>query len=253
MITFSLQSGSNGNSIYVEAGGVRLLIDAGISGKMAQRRLEEHGRDIRQVDALIISHDHSDHVGCAGIYHRKFGLPVYMTRVTYRAVSRYLGTIDTVRHFRAGDALQFGPVTVHSVRTPHDAADGVAFVVECEGKRLGILTDLGHPFAGLGGLLAGLDAAYLESNYDPHLLETGPYPPHLKARVRGKGGHLSNGESAELVAACGRDGPRWIALAHLSEQNNCPDLALETHRQCVGATYPLHVARRDGVSEVMTV
>lgn len=254
MITFSLQSGSNGNSIYVEAGGVRLLFDAGISGKMAQQRMARHGRDIHHVDALLISHDHSDHVRCAGIYHRKFALPVYITRVTYRAVGRHLGPIDDLRHFKAGQTLEFGPVKVHSVRTPHDAADGVVFIVEHEGSKLGILTDLGHPFAGLDRLLADVDAAYLESNYDPDLLETGPYPAYLKARVRGVGGHLSNHESAKLVAAChGRTGPQWIALAHLSEENNCPDLALQTHRACVGTEYPYHLASRDGVSEVLAV
>ena len=129
MITFSLQSGSNGNAIYVEAAGVRLLFDAGISGKMAQQRMARHGRDIRQVQAVILSHDHSDHVRCAGIYQRKFGLPVYMTRTTRRAIWCDLGELTDVRYFRAGQALEFGPVTVHTIRTPHDAADGVAFVV----------------------------------------------------------------------------------------------------------------------------
>ncbi len=161
MITFSLQSGSNGNAIYVEAAGVRLLFDAGISGRLAEQRMAARGRDIRDVDALILSHDHADHVRCAGIYQRKFGLPIYLTRTTQRAIWCDLGELTDVRYFRAGEPIKFGQVTVHTIRTPHDAADAVVFMIEAAGKRLGILTDLGHPFVGLYRLLEQLDAAYL--------------------------------------------------------------------------------------------
>jgi phosphoribosyl 1,2-cyclic phosphodiesterase len=252
MITFSLQSGSNGNAIYVEAGDVRLLFDAGISGKQAEGRMRIHGRDIRDVTAVIISHDHNDHVRCAGIYRRKFDLPIHMTRDTHRSIACELGPMHDVRYFRAGEPLRFNGVTVHTVCTPHDAADGVAFVVEHESKRLGILTDLGHPFAALRETLAGVDAAYLESNYDPAMLETGPYPAHLQARIRGHGGHLSNGESAELVNAARRN-LRWVALAHLSGENNTPDVALDAHRGQVGRQFPFTVASRYDVSEVLEV
>ncbi|HUU85498.1 MAG TPA: MBL fold metallo-hydrolase [Phycisphaerae bacterium] len=253
MLTFSLQSGSNGNSIYVEADGVRLLFDAGISGKRAAERMALHGRDIRDVDALILSHDHVDHVRCAGVYQRKFGLPIYLTRTTHRAIWCDLGELTDVRYFRSGRPIEFGRVTVHTVRTPHDAADGNVFVVQAEGKRLGVLTDLGHPFAGLDRLLEELDAAYLESNYDPDMLEAGSYPPHLKQRIRGRGGHISNDEAAELTEHCGAHRPQWIALAHLSEENNRPDLALQTHRRLLGRSYPLHVAGRYEASDVLKV
>jgi phosphoribosyl 1,2-cyclic phosphodiesterase len=253
LITFSLQSGSNGNAIYVEADGVRLLFDAGISGRQAQLRMAEHGRDIRAVDALIVSHDHSDHVRCAGIYQRKFGLPIYVTRKTLGAVWCDLGKLSDVRYFHAGDRLELGPVTVHTVRTPHDGSDPVVFVVEAARKRLGILTDLGHPFAGLPQLLQHVDAAYLESNYDPEMLAIGPYPPEVRARIRGAHGHLSNDEAAELVRRCGRRRPKWVALSHLSEQNNRPDVALETHHERVGRDYPFAVAGRYGVSELFRV
>lgn len=250
MITFSLQSGSNGNSIYVEADGVRLLFDAGISGRQARERMESHGRQIRDVNALLLTHDHTDHVRCAGIFQRLFGIPIYMTEPTYRVVRHPLGRVRDVRHFRAGEAISFGPVTVYSYPTAHDAADGVAFVVECGRKRLGIFTDLGHPFDGLTELLESVGAAYLESNYDPLMLEEGPYPPLLKARIRGAGGHLSNEESAELVRRCGRR-HKWLALAHLSECNNHPELALEAHRSVLGRNRVLTVAGRYGVSELL--
>lgn len=253
MITFSLQSGSNGNSIYVEAGDTRLLFDAGISGKRAQERMAEHGRDIRDVDALIISHDHSDHVRCAGIYQRKFGLPIYMTRKTYGAIWCSLGELSELRYFKSGETLRFGRVMVRTVRTVHDAADGVVFIVEFEGKRLGICTDLGHPFDGLQKIIEGLDAVYLEANYDPELLEAGPYPRHLKARIRGKGGHLSNDESAELLRRCGRRVPKWMAVAHLSGENNRPELAVTAQREALGQAYPVHHASRDSVSPLWAV
>lgn len=255
MQTFSLQSGSNGNAIYVEANGVRLLFDAGISGKMAQRRMAAHDRDMCDLDAVIISHDHSDHVRCAGIYQRKFAVPVYMTHDTHKTATSWsnLGKMTDLRHFQSGDSLSFGAVVVHTVPTAHDAADGVAFVVECEGKRLGILTDLGHPFQELGRVLASVDAAYLESNYDPTMLADGSYPPRLKARIAGPGGHLSNNETASLVQACGRERPAWIAVAHLSEMNNHPELALATVRQAVGRQYPVYHAPRYECSELLTL
>ncbi|MBI4718792.1 MAG: MBL fold metallo-hydrolase [Planctomycetes bacterium] len=253
MLTFSLNSGSNGNSIYVETAGVRLLFDAGISGSLAQRRLAEHGRDIREVHALIISHDHVDHVRCAGIYQRKFGLPLYVTQATLRATWCNLGALRDVRYFRSGDVLSFNGVAVHTIPTAHDAADGVAFVVESAGKRLGILTDLGHPSPALQSLVETLDATYLECNYDPEMLECVSYPERLKARIRGPGGHLSNDESADLLRACARRRPRWIAVAHLSQENNLPELAIGAQHAAVGRSYPVYHASRHHVSEVLHV
>ena len=252
MITFSLNSGSNGNAIYVEAGDVRLLFDAGISGKQAEGRMRVHRRDIRDVQAIIISHDHSDHVRCAGIFQRKFGLPIYMTRPTHHAIYCNLGQLKDVRYFKSGEPLWFNGVTVHTIPTPHDAADGTAFVIEHDGKQLGIMTDLGHPFPELVRRIPTLDACYLESNYDPDMLANGPYPFQLQQRIRGPKGHLSNFEAAELVRDAARK-LRWAAIAHLSQENNDPQLALDTHRKHVGRMFPLFHASRYEVSEIMEV
>jgi len=240
-----LQSGSNGNCTYVEAGEVRLLLDAGISGRQAEARLARFGRDIREVDAVVISHDHADHSQSLGVFHRKFGLPIYVTEPTYRAAARRcrLGTVGDLRHFRAGETLRFDGVALQTVATPHDGADGVVFVVDDGRRRLGVLTDLGHVFAGLDELVGTLDAVLLESNYDPRMLEEGDYPEFLKARIRGSGGHLSNEESAHLVARWARR-LAWVCLGHLSEDNNRPRLALATHRRIAGRRAPLHVASR---------
>ena len=213
MEIIALQSGSNGNCIYVEAGGVRLLFDAGISGKQAQSRLAGHGRDISDVHALVISHDHRDHSRCLGIYQRKFGVPVHITRGTLTVASKKerLGSLNDIHHFRSGDALRFGTVTVETIPTPHDAVDGVAFIVDDGAKRLGILTDLGHAFDRLVCVMKTLDAVVIESNHDRQMLTHGLYPESLKQRIGGRRGHLSNIESAGLLHVAG---PRlkWACL-----------------------------------------
>lgn len=254
MRVISLQSGSNGNAVYVEAGGVKLLFDAGISGKQAQLRLSEHGRDIRDIDALLISHDHRDHIAMAGIYQRKFGLTMHVTESTLEAGSRRhnLGALGAVEHFQAGDTIGFEGVMVETIPTPHDAADGCGFVISAEGKRLGVLTDLGHVFKGLGDVIASLDAVLLESNYDPDMLANGFYPAFLKGRITGRRGHISNHEAATLLAEHGRR-LTWAMLGHLSQDNNTPALALETHRQILGPDLPLHLATRYAASECVEV
>ncbi len=252
MLTFSLQSGSNGNSVYVEAGDVHLLFDIGISARTAEGRMRVHGRDLSQVDAIVVSHEHTHPVRGVGIVHRRHHLPVHLTRRTHRALPAEVGALTTPTYFTAGERLWLNGVVVHTLRTPHDAVESVAFIVEHGGKRLGILTDLGHPFPALRRLLETLDAAYLESNYDPQMLAAGPYPARLQARIRGRRGHLSNVESAELVRSSGKK-LKWVALAHLSAQNNRPELALETHRKHVGRTLPLRVSPREGVSDVWEV
>lgn len=254
MIAISLQSGSNGNCIYVEAGRAKLLFDAGISGLQAQRRLHALGRDITRADAVIISHDHSDHIRCAGVYHRKFGLPIHLSQPTHHAAREHggLGRLDQVHHFESGGAIEFADVRIQTIPTPHDAVDGVGFVIDDGHRRLGILTDLGHVFAGLDEVIASLDAVFLESNYDPHMLATGPYPPHLQKRIAGDAGHLSNFEAANLLrTAAGR--LRWVCLAHLSEHNNTPALAMATHREIIHPDLPLHVASRFRASHVFEI
>lgn len=253
MITICVQSGSNGNCIYVEAGEVRLLFDAGVSGRRAVERLRQRGRDPHECDALIISHNHSDHTRSAGVFQRKFGLPLYITECVLRSVNGLIGTLCDVRHFERGDVLRFGDVRVETIPTPHDGVDGVAFVVHHAGKRLGILTDLGHPFKALGRLIPRLDAVYLESNYDPEMLATGPYPAELKARIRGPGGHLSNVEAARLLADYASDRLKWVALAHLSEHNNVPELAVQTHRRLMGDALPIRAMSRYEVGPVLEI
>lgn len=254
MIIIPLQSGSSGNCIYVESDGVRLLFDAGISGIQAERRLAMHGRDIRSVDALIISHDHTDHISHAGVLHRKYGLPVHVSRRTYNTVagSGKLGHIDEVIHFSPGDTLEFGPLSVETILTAHDAVDGSSFVIESGMQRLGIFTDLGHTFHGLPEIISTLDAVLIESNYDPLMLKRGEYPEYVKQRIMSDKGHLSNEESARLLRDHGRN-LRWACLAHMSENNNDPDLAIRCHMDMIGHRFPLYAANRRECSAPLTL
>ncbi len=247
MRAIALQSGSNGNCIFIESGSTRLLFDAGISGVQAEKRLAGHDIDIRDVDALIISHDHSDHSRCAGIFGRKYKIPLHITPKTLEASDRRgaLGRVCSQTPFVSGDRLKFGGVTVETFRTPHDAADGVAFVVDDGHARLGILTDLGHDFGSLRKIVQSLDAAFIESNYDPEMLQKGPYPWFLKKRIMGPAGHLSNPECADLIQSAGAQ-LAWVCLSHLSEQNNTPEHALKAHESIISRDVDIHVASRYG-------
>lgn len=251
MQTFSCQSGSNGNCIFIQAGRTRLLIDAGISGRAAQQRLAQHGQDIRQVDALLISHDHIDHVRSAGAFCRRYGIPIYATEKTFAACRRYLGPVAEPHVFRAGASFDIGEARIHTFPTPHDGVDGACFVIEHAGRRLGVLTDLGFVFPELEELMGGLDGVYLESNYDPDMLRNGPYPIFLQRRIRGDGGHLANAEAATLLRDFSNGRLQWAALAHLSEHNNTPELALQTARGILGRPLPLHVASRYEASALL--
>jgi phosphoribosyl 1,2-cyclic phosphodiesterase len=246
MLFLSLQSGSTGNTLYVESRGVRLLFDAGLSAAQAVQRLGAHGRSPVGADALFISHEHSDHVRSAGIFARKFGTPVHITERTWRKAHRraQLGDIEDVRHFRAGASVQVGHLMVHTVPTPHDAVDGSVFIVDDGASRLGICTDVGHVYGDLGSLVGDVDALFLESNYDEEMLRKGRYHPSLKRRIAGPGGHISNREAAELVADRADSRLQWLCLAHLSAENNTPELALAAHREALGDALTIHVASR---------
>ena len=253
MKVISLQSGSNGNCLYVETNGTRLLFDAGISASLAAERLASHGRDIKDVDALIISHDHGDHVRHAGVYHRKFDLPVYITPGTLdRALSRHnIGKGSNIMHFSAGEEIKINGLSIQTIPSPHDCLEGSVFVISSNGKRLGIITDIGHVFNDLHSIISSLDAVFIESNYDTEMLIQGSYPTHLKKRIQGPEGHLSNRESAELLLAGVR--LKWACLAHISKNNNSPSTALRTHREVLGNDLTLYVASRKGTSEILVI
>lgn len=255
MLLISLQSGSSGNCIYVESQGVRLLFDAGLSATQVSQRLATHGRSAEGADALFISHDHYDHVRCAGIYARKFQVPLFITSPTLTASRRSLeaGKGIDVQNFRAGSSVKVGHLTVETVATPHDAADGVVFVIDDGRHRLGICTDVGHVFGDLKSLVKSVDALFLESNYDEAMLANGPYPQSLKRRISGSGGHISNREAAELVEGSATSKLQWLCLAHLSDKNNSPKKALAAHREVLGKNFPIQMTSREHATDIMSL
>jgi phosphoribosyl 1,2-cyclic phosphodiesterase len=257
MEIITLQSGSSGNCVFVRSGDTSLLFDAGISGVKAESRLAEYGYDIRDCQALVLSHEHSDHISGVGVFHRRFGLPVHANLGTWNATrsKRTTGCIGTANHFESEKPFQIGSLRIETLRTPHDAVDGVCFVIEDihSGKRFGLLTDLGHVFAGLRDIVETLDAVLIESNYDDDMLRYGPYPHHLKARIAGKGGHISNADAASLLDTCDSSRLQWVCLGHLSAHNNSPEVALATHRSRHGNRFPVLCADRNGATQLPTI
>ncbi len=223
--------------------------------RQASQRLESHGRDIRKSDALFLTHDHTDHSRYAADFQRVLDIPVHATEKTLLAINRNkrIKPVTNGNHFASGQTITLGDFRISSISTPHDAVDGVAFVIESEGQRVGILTDLGHAFAGLKEILQSLDAVVIESNYDSELLESGPYPDFLKRRIRGRGGHLSNEDAARLVAENQSSRLQWVCLCHLSDENNCPDMAIRAHQKWLGDDYPIYIAKRHEVSQALQI
>ncbi|MBY0340499.1 MAG: MBL fold metallo-hydrolase [Rhodocyclaceae bacterium] len=225
----SLGSGSKGNALLVEAGATRVLLDCGFGPRNLAQRCQRLGVEADTLDAIIITHEHSDHIGgafpCAG----RYGVPLYMTRGTHAEALRDktaradadvdLCLIDSHATFFIGD-LEIQPFPV-----PHDAREPVQFVFSDGAHRLGVLTDLGHVTAHVAARLQGCDALVLECNHDAAMLANGPYPPMLKQRVGGRFGHLDNAAAADLLRQLEYSRLQHVLAAHVSEHNNTPDLA----------------------------
>jgi phosphoribosyl 1,2-cyclic phosphodiesterase len=224
-----LGSGSGGNATLVEAGDVRILIDAGFSGRDIERRMLEVGVEPASVSGVIITHDHGDHTRGMGVLARRFGLPLFITTRTRAACASLLNGSEDVREYRSSVPFSLGPLEIRPFLTVHDAADPVAVTVRNveTGARLGIATDLGRPTAAVRAELAGCHMLVLEANHDDALLWAGPYPWSVKQRIASSHGHLSNRAAAELVRELFHAGLTHVVLAHLSEHCNDRSLAAE--------------------------
>ncbi len=221
----SLASGSSGNSYYIQCSEGAVLIDAGLSGKRIERNILAAGGDPARVKGVIVTHDHHDHAAGAGILQRRFGWKLWMTGGTRDAAAASLGKV-VVDEIRPGVGLNAAGFAFDFFATPHDGAEPVIVAAMRNGRRCGFFTDLGHCFGGLRDRLAELDFVFLESNYDPDLLRNNPrYPAPLKKRIAGEHGHISNQECAELVLGLAGERLRRVVLAHLSQENNLPELA----------------------------
>lgn len=219
-----LGSGSAGNAIWVESGGTRVLLDAGLSLRETARRCARHGLRLRELSALLLTHEHADHCYGAGVLSRKLGAPVHATAGTFCGL-RDAPEDGLRRIVRAGEPVSVGALSITPFAVPHDAREPVGYVVDDGRTRAAVVTDLGAVTEGVVRALQGLDALVLEFNHDVRMLLEGPYPWSLKKRIRGGLGHLSNVEAGRLLRRVLHPGLRHLVLAHLSEQNNTEALA----------------------------
>jgi phosphoribosyl 1,2-cyclic phosphodiesterase len=225
-----LASGSKGNALYLETGDTRVLVDAGLAARDIAGRLWTIGADPDNLDAILVSHEHRDHCRGLGPMARRHKLPVYLHPEARRALPD-LGKVEFHREFEDGATWTFRDLQVTAVPLTHDAAAPVGFVVESTEGKVGIATDLGIATRLVADRLRGCRALVLEANHDEEMLRDGPYPWPLKQRIRSNHGHLSNTASAELLEGLLWDGLDAVFLAHLSETNNLPQLALNCARQ----------------------
>jgi len=212
------------------------------------------GRDLKGLDAVLVTHEHSDHIRGVGPVCRKYGAPLYCTEGTLRRMNGHLGRLPGFTPLLAGRPTVIGDLVVEPYATPHDAEEPVAFVVESGGRKLGHATDLGRVTPEVVSKLKNADALLVEANHDIHMLNAGPYPWALKRRVQSDVGHLSNEACGELLAAACHGGLQTVVLMHLSETNNLPDLAEITARQALGdCGAAMVLARQDAPTALLEI
>ena len=224
-----LAGGSKGNAIWISSPTTSILLDVGLSALEIARRLQQTPGARRRLDALLISHEHSDHVRGAGALSRRLSLPVFMTHGTTENLPPGLGPLARTVVFQSGKPFVIGDLEVTAFTVPHDAAEPVGFVVEHGGCRLGVCTDLGSITDSVKASLQGCHALVLEANHDVDLLIEGPYPWYLKQRILSPYGHLCNTDTCDLLGSLYHDDLFTVVLTHLSETNNHPTLV----RQCL--------------------
>ena len=220
----SLGSGSRGNALLVEAGNTRVLIDAGFGPREMSRRLERLNLAGDDIDAVLVTHEHSDHIGGVFACARRFGWAVLLTHGTL-AACRDGGADERITIIDSHESLSVDDICMHPFPVPHDAREPVQFVLTDGARRLGVLTDAGHVTSHMVAMLDNCDALVLECNHDSRMLAQGSYPPALKRRIGGPWGHLDNAAAASLLSRIERSRLRHVVAAHLSEENNSPVLA----------------------------
>lgn len=232
-----LGSGSRGNCVYVESGKSAILIDTGFSGKETAARLQQIGRDIDDLDALFVTHEHHDHIGGVGVVSRRCGLPVYANNPTFSMGEKKLGKLHERCEFDVGETLTMRDFQVRSFSISHDAAEPVGYIISDGKVSLGYCTDIGKVTGLVQRHLRGCNGLVLEFNHDLEMLKSGPYPLHLQQRVKSSHGHLANSDAAAFLKKLFHERLDHVVLAHLSETNNDPSLALQEARVTIGEEF----------------
>ena len=250
-----LFSGSSGNATYVGCDDTHLLVDAGLSGTRVIQELEKVGVAPRLLKAILVTHEHNDHIKGIGILSRKFDLPIFATEGTWAGMSNKIGSISEKNRcvLEPGTDFFVGSINIMPFSTPHDAGQSVGYSFELDGAKLSIATDIGCIRESWLKYVKGSDAVLLESNYDPDMLQAGPYPYELKKRILSRHGHLSNDDAGEVAVDLIKSGTKQIILGHLSKENNFPELALRScelmlqmHGLIPQVDARISVANRDG-------
>ncbi len=261
----SIASGSSGNCTYIGSENTHLLVDAGISNKRIEQGLNEIGVKGCELNGIVITHEHSDHIRGLGILARKYGIPVYGTRETLEEIQgkKCLGEYpkELLVGIRPDVEFSVGDLDILPFSIDHDAANPVAYRIRHGKKQVAVATDMGHYDPYIIDHLQGLDALLIESNHDVNMLQAGPYPYYLKCRILGDHGHLSNENAGRLLNYLLHDRLKHILLGHLSKENNYEALAYETVRLEIdqgdtpyrASDFSIAVARRDEMSQILYV
>ena len=250
MKIITLASGSKGNTSYIEVGNTRFLIDIGITYRHLLERLEEIGKSIDDIDALLITHTHSDHIKGLKVFVKHNNVPVYIREEMYKELKEILPK-EKIELY--SDKMHFKDVTIDLVHTSHDAPGSVGFLIN---NSLVYITDTGYINEKYYDLLSNREIYYIESNHDEQMLLTGPYPHYLKQRILSDKGHLSNGATASYLEKFIGSNTKYIILAHISETNNTKELALETTKEALARTAyspKIVVASQEELGEVVEV
>jgi phosphoribosyl 1,2-cyclic phosphodiesterase len=259
----SIASGSSGNCIYIGSDNTHILVDAGISNKKIEQGLNDIGLKTGDLSAVVITHEHSDHIKGLGVLARKASVPIYATKETIREIRgmKSLGEFpaDLCHEILPDVEFGIGDLTVSPFTISHDAANPVAYRVKDERHQVAVATDIGHYDQYTIDHLQGLDAVLLEANHDVNMVMTGPYPYYLKQRILSDHGHLSNENAGRLLSYVLHDRMKYILLGHLSKENNYEALAWQTVRLEIdqadcpykASDFPLEVAGRDTLSRII--
>lgn len=228
----TLASSSKGNSAVISSGNTHLLIDTGISALRIRKGLESCGLHINQIDGIFYTHEHSDHLCGLGVLAKKDSFNIYCSRYLSRDL-RAIAPTARLNYIEPGNCLQVGDITITPIAVSHDAADPLGYLFQDGDVKLGYVTDTGRITRSMTNLLCGVHALYLESNYDPHMLQNSGRPYDIIERISGDWGHLSNAQAAELVSLVAHENLRHIILGHISPECNTPELALQSMQSAV--------------------
>lgn len=267
----SIASGSSGNCIYVGSEATHLLVDVGISAKRAEEGINSLGISGRDLDGILITHEHSDHIAGINVLARKYDIPIYATKGTIQGIleaeekagkaEKNRLDLSRFREVEEDGKYIIKDMSFQPMKISHDAAQPVGYRISYGSKKVGICTDLGTYNDYTVECLKGMDALLLEANHDVNMLQVGPYPYYLKQRILGNKGHLSNENSGKLLCRVLHDGLQGIVLGHLSKDNNLPDLAYEAVRMEItmgdnpykAGDFRIMVAKRDEISQVVEI